>query len=44
MDAITTQQWIEASINIMETSMFIGARLYPFIMSLGLIHMIVINV
>lgn len=44
MDSIPASDWIDMSIQIMNTSMFIGARLYPFICGLGLIHMIVINV
>jgi hypothetical protein len=34
-------EWIEASIHIMNVSMHLGARLYPFLCGLGLLRTII---
>lgn len=41
---ISSAEWINACINIMHTSMEIGARMYPLICGFGLIKMIIENV
>lgn len=40
IDPIITAQWIEVSIHIMNVSMQLGARLYPFLCGLGLLRTI----
>ena len=40
----TTLDWINVSISIMNTSMEIGARIYPLICGLGLIRLIIESV
>ena len=41
---ITASDWIETCIYIMDQSMYIGARIYPFICGLGLLRTIIVNV
>lgn len=41
---VTSAEWIEACIHVMNQSMYIGARLYPLICAIGLIRMIIENV
>lgn len=36
----TTAQWLDAAINIMDTSQSVGAKLYPLIMGIGILRII----
>lgn len=41
---ITSSEWIQAAVNIMDKSMEIGSSVYPLICGIGLIKMIINNV
>jgi hypothetical protein len=39
--AISTEQWLEASIYMLEQSKIIGAKIYPFVYAVGIVRTMV---
>jgi hypothetical protein len=38
---ITTEQWLDTSIYILEQSKIIGAKVYPFVYAVGIVRTII---